>query len=154
MDLVNLIMENQDQPPCYESLFSDVENSHHQHFRRFSLQPNQNQTFFYKVFTIENTIDTKQKKKMEVAAYYGELDHKSRINGEGSLVWNSGEFYQGTFKKGCIHGNGTLCVPRTNEVFSVEARKNKILKKTLLQNIEIKDYYIKGTDWHQPEPML
>ena len=26
----------------------------------FSLQPNQNQTFFYKVFTIENTMDTKQ----------------------------------------------------------------------------------------------
>jgi len=26
----------------------------------FSLQPNQNQCFFYKVFTIENTMDTKQ----------------------------------------------------------------------------------------------
>merc|ERR1711973_193564 len=114
---------NMDPPPSYETLFPEKP-ALESHILP-SLQPNRCQSFFHK--SIKGSFSQDREGSAE---YYGELDHKSRLDGVGTLRWHSGDIYQGSFKKGQIHGEGYFYSFKSNQLFWIETRKNKILKKT------------------------
>ncbi|MBP5677487.1 MAG: hypothetical protein J6W88_03205 [Bacteroidales bacterium] len=58
--------------------------------------------------------------------YTGQRDAKGKINGKGLMIWPNGDRYDGYWKKGIMHGEGTYTYAAAGYSYSGEWKKGEI----------------------------